>query len=190
MIYFEVKPIGKVAVMNKLNKLVLFSLITLIGMSSTGCGTLVKIAGSKTSRRVVTGIVAQVALECAMNGCFGDEAAAKELQESPKIFIEAHFQAINNGEYTKTWNSLSPSFHERQAPKGGYAGYVQWWRDDVNQVSINSINIEQQTPNSAVVDTLLTFHKHSGSSPSMKIRLHLIWEEQSKRWLIDESESI
>ncbi|NJN75904.1 MAG: hypothetical protein HC796_06430 [Synechococcaceae cyanobacterium RL_1_2] len=161
-----------------------FSAVSLIPLS--GCGFVSKIVTSKPVVVIGTTLL-EVALECALKGCFNDQAAADELKDSPEIYVEAYFNAINEGRYEDGWYSLSPKFQTKMATEGGYASYLNWWRDQVKTVDVNSIEMLSQTDQEAVIDTNLTFHKHNGKSPSQTIRLVLIWEDNSKRWIFDES---
>jgi hypothetical protein len=165
---------------------ILLGLSTVGLISLSGCGFLGKIVTSKPVVVIGTTLL-EIALECALKGCFDDQAAAVKLNDSPEIYVKAYFNAINEGRYEDGWYSLSPKFQTKMAADGGYAAYIDWWRDQVKTVDVNSIDVISQTDSEAVIDTNLTFHKHNGKSPSQTIRLVLIWEDNSKRWIFDES---
>ena len=62
-------------------------------------------------------------------------------------------------------------------------------RKTVNTVVVNKTTVESKSDFDAVVRTNLTFHKSNGKKADQTIVLYLKWENQSKRWLFDQSKN-
>lgn len=105
---------------------------------------------------------------------------------SPEDFVKNYFSEIQNEEYKKAYDSLSPNFQKKS---GYYNEYRKWWAEDVEQVHIELINVISNNASSARVDVHLRFFMRSTKKFIFSnIILSLIWDAQNDKWLIDKSE--
>ncbi len=107
----------------------------------------------------------------------------------PEQLIRDYFQAINNREYEKSWQMLSPNFKDIRHccdSDGNYEfqPYVDWW-NSFEQVEIVNTSVEYQSPEEATVTTRLRYQKLEDASVANGVStFKLIWENNS--WFIDD----
>jgi serine/threonine-protein kinase len=98
--------------------------------------------------------------------------------------VRNYYDQINQRQYSRTWNQLSPKFQEEQS--GSYKDYLDWW-NQVDRVEVSRANVVESTEDTALVDTKLTYYMKTGRVSSENLQLSLIWDEQSQQWIIDKT---
>lgn len=91
------------------------------------------------------------------------------VKNTPDKAILEYYQLINQREYEKTWNTLTPTF-QRNKSKNDYNYYKNFW-NTVESANITSIKIIKQTKNKAIVDANIVY--------TMKDENEDIWTDPS-----------
>lgn len=103
--------------------------------------------------------------------------------------VRDYFNLLNQGyddasRYEASWKMLSERFLIAQANRGGYTGYVGFWKDIGSPFQIESIDIEEQNATAKGFVNLI----HLGypiNDQKHKYYVELVWNEQQARWLLD-----
>ncbi|HIK06307.1 MAG TPA: protein kinase [Trichormus sp. M33_DOE_039] len=103
----------------------------------------------------------------------------------PEQAVENYYAIINQGQYETAWNLLSPSFQNSNLHPNGYSSYVDWWRGQVESVSVDSATLVSSDAETATVDTQLTYFMKSGKESSSSVRFSLLWDAENNRWIVD-----
>lgn len=139
---------------------------------------------TQTGKLISSGVNFWYSLESwAMTG----EWEFSSLSFSPEQFIRDYFWLVNNGEYRKAWNLLSPNFrNNRNILKNGYSSHLEWWRDQVEEVEINEIKLIYKNSRKAKVKVALRFFmkKSQRFAKIQVVRYQLIWDSQKSTWII------
>jgi serine/threonine-protein kinase len=98
--------------------------------------------------------------------------------------IRNYYEQINQQQYSTTWNQLSPNFRAKQS--GSYQDYLDWW-NLVDRVEVSKVNVVENTEDTAVVNTRLTYYMKTGRVSSENLQISLIWDEPSQQWIIDKT---
>ncbi|AFY99691.1 serine/threonine-protein kinase [Calothrix sp. PCC 6303] len=112
-------------------------------------------------------------------------------KSSPTDFIQGYYTNINNGNLQTAWNQLSPSVQDNsKLHPNGYVSYTEWWAGTVKQVEINRIQLIDEDRESATVDARLNYILRNGKSSPSAVRLTLIWDATSNKWLVSDAKSL
>jgi hypothetical protein len=120
----------------------------------------------------------------ALNGKWTTSALTRP---SPKQFIEDYFLAINKGQYSVAWNSLSPEYKSNKP--NSYRKFLKWWATDVELVKIHGVSLKSEDTKSATVYIHLQYlmKKTKKLSKTEFIQYSLVWDTQNSRWMINAS---
>ncbi|MBD2577560.1 YARHG domain-containing protein [Oscillatoria sp. FACHB-1406] len=109
---------------------------------------------------------------------------------SPKQAIEDYFNEINNGRYEVAWNQLSPRLsNDRNQHPQGYTSYTDWWKT-VDRVDLEDVKIFEEGVEVARLEVRIKYHLKSGRISSNSMRIKLIWDGSSQRWLLDDVKAL
>jgi len=110
-------------------------------------------------------------------------------QTSPEQGIRDYYTNINNYKYESAWNSLSPELQKNaKVHPQGYESYTGWWTK-VARVELLETDLMSKDEYNSTVDTRLRyFMSRSGREVEQTLRLNLIWDRNSNRWLIKNTE--
>jgi serine/threonine protein kinase, bacterial len=112
-------------------------------------------------------------------------------KSSPTDFIESYYGNINNGNLQTAWNQLSPSVQNNsKLHPNGYVSYTEWWAGTVKQVEINQIQLVDEGRESATVNARLNYVLRNGKQSPSAVRLTLIWDATSNKWLVSDAQSL
>jgi hypothetical protein len=103
---------------------------------------------------------------------------------SPDRAMIDHYQAINNGNLDEAWSDLTTQFKGADLTKGRRE-FDEWW-NSVRSTNIGEISVISNSGDRAVVRANLVYTLKQGRvfrDPRNKLRL--VWDESSKKWLID-----
>ena len=105
----------------------------------------------------------------------------------PEEFISFYYDAINKRNYVLTWSLLTPGFISLTNPpsQGGYQGYVDWW-NTVEHVDVTSVDIIEQSKNTATVGVRATYHYSNGITTQSHQRFDLSFDSTRDTWLFSE----
>ncbi len=98
--------------------------------------------------------------------------------------IRDYYEQINQRQYSSTWNQLSSEFKRQQS--GSYEDYLAWW-NSVKNVEISKVNVIETGENTALVDTQLTYSMQDGRVSQENMQVLLIWDQETQKWLIDQT---
>jgi hypothetical protein len=103
---------------------------------------------------------------------------------SPDRAMAIHYQAINNGNLDEAWSDLSTQFKGSNLVQGKRE-FDAWW-NIVRSINIGSITVVSNSGDRAVVKANLVYTLKQGRVfRDPKDKLKLVWDESSKKWLID-----
>jgi serine/threonine protein kinase, bacterial len=112
-------------------------------------------------------------------------------KSSPTDFIQSYYSNINNGNLQTAWNQLSPSVQgNSKLHPNGYVSYTEWWAGTVKRVEINQVQLVDEGRESATVDARLNYILRSGKVSPSAVRLTLIWDATSNKWLVSDAQSL
>lgn len=104
-------------------------------------------------------------------------------------FLKNYFSLLNQGhddisQYEATWQMLSNRFMANQNKKGGFEGYVGFWKDVATPFQITTIEVSEQD------DQATSFIKLTHLDYPVPDQLHeyyveVVWNEQQFQWLLD-----
>jgi hypothetical protein len=103
---------------------------------------------------------------------------------SPDRAMINHYQAINNGNLDEAWSDLTTQFKGAGLIKGKRE-FDEWW-NSVKSTNVDSVKIISSSEDRAVVKIDLVYTLKQGRvfrDPRNKLKL--VWDENSKKWLID-----
>lgn len=114
------------------------------------------------------------------------------ISPSPAKFVEAYYEAINNSQYPGAWNCLSTKFQSNKSLPSGFISYVYWWENKVERVEVKKVSLEAQNGNSAIVKIRLQYFlkNHQNLSESESLRLWLVRDAKTSRWLINGTKKV
>lgn len=104
---------------------------------------------------------------------------------APQEFIRQHYSLVNQRNYQTTWNALSAAFKSRK--NINYSIYTYWW-DSVSQVTLDNVNLLNNESQSAFLSVQMTYYMKEGDIYSEGLYISLIWDAQSQKWTIDNTE--
>ncbi|NEO57916.1 MAG: hypothetical protein F6K54_35595 [Okeania sp. SIO3B5] len=107
-------------------------------------------------------------------------------QTSPEQGIRDYYSNINDYKYESGWNSLSPDLQKNaKLHPQGYESYTGWWIK-VAKVEVLETDLVSKDEYNSTVDTRLRyFMSSSAREVEQTLRLNLIWDRNSNRWLIN-----
>lgn len=138
---------------------------------------------------LLSGIYYGTPLKTLISSSFQEAAISPVNKPPPEQAIRDYYSAINNHQYQAAWNYLSSPFQSDQSlMPAGYSSYVGWW-ETVERVKINRVSLISKGTNSAVVDIHLQYllRKNQELSPPESLRLGLLWESKTGKWVIETS---
>ncbi|MDJ0519301.1 MAG: hypothetical protein QNJ74_24595 [Trichodesmium sp. MO_231.B1] len=105
--------------------------------------------------------------------------------------LRDYYRNINNNNYQKGWNSLSPHLQQNRKPHPqGYNSYTNWWTK-VKRVDVLSTNRISGNPYYSTVDARLRYLMlQSGQEIYQTLRFNLIWDTNTNCWLINNVEHL
>lgn len=90
----------------------------------------------------------------------------------------------DEGQYQIAWKMLSERFITSQARKGGYSGYVGFWKDIGTPFQIDSVEILEQN-NKATGFIKLIHLSYPANDQAHDYYVEFIWDDKSSQWLLD-----
>lgn len=102
-------------------------------------------------------------------------------QPSPEQFIRDYYNLINERQFERAWQNLSPTFQRDRA--GGYQTFTGFWRT-IDKVDVRGARIVEVKEDSAIIDIDLTYQKSAAITPET-LRMGLLWQESSGQWMIN-----
>jgi len=101
---------------------------------------------------------------------------------SPEKPITSYYTSINNHEYSKAWDILSPVLqNNQQIHPHGYQSFIEWW-SRVNHVSINQSYVVDSNNNLAVVKIWTYYHMNNGKSVPINLKFYMNWNNIDRKW--------
>lgn len=104
---------------------------------------------------------------------------------TPEQAVQEYYDLILQGRYQESYNRLTQNFKASKSPS--FAEYSQWasqWQD----IQVNIYQAQNADWN-AWVTADITYISYDGTnSHDPDFRLHLIWDQNSRQWLIDYTE--
>ena len=110
---------------------------------------------------------------------------AANSKPSPVDAVKAHYNQINDRDYTNSWQNLSSRFKAERL-NNSYDEYLIWW-SQVKYVNIDQINLINNFNEQAMAEANLTFYMNDGKQYKYYRRFRLIWDQLAQKWLIDET---
>ncbi|MCD4671535.1 MAG: hypothetical protein K8R77_02625 [Anaerolineaceae bacterium] len=107
---------------------------------------------------------------------------------NPEQFILAYYQAVDQGDYEKSWGMLSGEFQETCCHVAGndpFIVYTHFW-DNVEKVEVLSAYLQDWNANPAIVFVTLAYEHSRGDSFEEFHIFYLITNPQEKGLLIDQ----
>lgn len=147
------------------------------------CLAAFSLASCKDFFRFLGPALIEVAIYCTQNDCLATVKGSSE-EVSMASAVEDYYELINQGKYDKAWNYLTPSF---QAKPGGYESYVDWW-SSIREVSIIDLKVLEDQDKKVFAEARLNYYRDGDTDFTHLIRLSLIWDVKSKKWVINKSE--
>lgn len=167
------------SIARKLSSSILFLVVAILVPTLSSCKGSEKVI--QTVGGAVIGYAVTESLDCATKGeC--PNAKATSIAEPDKA-IQDYYQLINQRQYSVAWGNLSSRF-QNVKPDNNYNNYEEWW-NQVNSVTIDSINVIEKNNNTAIVDASLSYFMKDGRKINDPSRITLVLNSNSK-WLIDE----
>jgi serine/threonine protein kinase, bacterial len=112
-------------------------------------------------------------------------------KSSPTEFIQSYYININNGNLQTAWSQLSPGVQANtKLHPNGYVSYTEWWAGTVKRVDINQVQLVDEGRESATVDVRVNYVLRSGKESPSGVRLTLIWDATSNKWLVSDAQSL
>jgi hypothetical protein len=81
-------------------------------------------------------------------------------------FVRGYFDAVDAGDYPRSWSQLTPEFQQGRARS--YEYYVGFWDD--NDITVDDVELVEADPSRAIVDVVLRWN---GSSDAATDRFEL-----------------
>ncbi|PZU98755.1 MAG: serine/threonine protein kinase [Pseudanabaena sp.] len=100
---------------------------------------------------------------------------------SPEQFIKDYYNLINERQFERAWQNLTPTFQRDRA--GGYQTFTGFWQT-IDKVDVRGARIVEVKADSAIIDIDLTYQKSAAITPET-LRMGLVWQESSGQWLIN-----
>lgn len=69
-------------------------------------------------------------------------------------FVRAYFDAVDAGDYSRSWSQLTPEFQHGKARS--YEYYVGFWDD--NDIAVDDVELVDADPSRAIVDVVLRWN--------------------------------
>jgi serine/threonine protein kinase, bacterial len=112
-------------------------------------------------------------------------------KSSPTEFIQSYYSNINSGNLQTAWSQLSPSVQANsKLHPNGYVSYTEWWAGTVKRVDVNQVQLVDEGRESATVDVRVNYVLRSGKESPSGVRLTLIWDATSNKWLVSDAQSL
>jgi hypothetical protein len=102
---------------------------------------------------------------------------------NPDQFIRDYYTAINNRQYDQTWSMLSDNFKRTKNPTG-IGDYIKFW-DSIARIEIESVVVQDQAADAAVILTAVTYTKRDGGTSRSNYTFRLMRAQSPAGWLID-----
>ncbi len=101
----------------------------------------------------------------------------------PEDFIRYYFDAITTQRnYEYLWSLQTDNFH-REASKNSFNDYVTYW-ETVDDVTINSIDVYDQSAYSVRCRVKMNFYKNNESIP-VDLPFFLTYDDMKNSWIFD-----
>ncbi len=108
---------------------------------------------------------------------------------SPDEAMRNYFLTINRGDYEDAWNQLTPEFRQNEKlHPNGYKSYTDWWEGKVEKVDIDSVNLMDNSRETAVVDIELKYVLKSGRTVPGSVSFSLVWDDENSKWMIADAQ--
>ncbi|GEM_PF-6442511 len=105
---------------------------------------------------------------------------------SPTLFLQDYFSQLNQKQYGKSWEMLSPAFKYNQT----FTFYQDWW-NQVDRVEISNVKPQVLDNHSASIKARLRYYMKNGRLIDETHLLKLIVDEENPgHWLIHQEEII
>jgi hypothetical protein len=167
------------SIVRKVSSSILFFTVAVLVPTLSSC------KGSEKVVQVVGGAAVTYAvnqtLDCTVKGECPNAKAASTAE--PDKAIQNYYQLINQRQYSEAWGYLSNRFQNIK-PDNNYNNYEEWW-NQVNSVTIDSINVIEKNNNMAIVHASLSYSMKDGRKIDDPSRITLVLNSNGK-WLIDE----
>jgi hypothetical protein len=109
---------------------------------------------------------------------------------SPEDIVKEQYSLINQRQYEKAWNHLTANFRDNLSIfTNGFNSYINWW-DKVNYIEVNQTQLINQKPQNAPVNVKLKLLMKNGRVSKETRRIALVWDEQTKIWMIDKTTAL
>jgi hypothetical protein len=100
-----------------------------------------------------------------------------------------YFSLLNQGhddesQYRVTWKMLSERFITAQARRGGYDGYVGFWKSIATPLQIANVEISEQNDRATGFVKLIHL-TYPANDQTHEYYVELVWEKQQSQWLLD-----
>ena len=103
----------------------------------------------------------------------------------PEKFIRDYIHVINDGQYQKAWNLLSPNFqNDKKVLPKGYNSYLSFWRDQVEVTKISRVRLISRNIDLAEVEVNLKYLRQNRIISQDVLRFQLAWNSQKGTWVI------
>ncbi len=116
------------------------------------------------------------------------ESSQTNSKPSPSQAVRDYYSTINNGNYSISWNLLSPRF-QRNKSNNSYSEYTNWW-NKVERVEVEQAKTLSTTSNSATVETQMKYYMKDGRVIPDAQRFKLVWNAQLQNWNFDDSSKL
>jgi serine/threonine-protein kinase len=107
---------------------------------------------------------------------------------SPEQTIQNYYANINQGQFQTAWNQLSPSLrNNRKLHPNGYLSYIDWWGNRVQSVSVQQVNLVEESAETATVDARLQYSMKNGKVAPSSVNFLLLWDAENRRWVVGDA---
>ncbi|WP_254011154.1 hypothetical protein [Limnofasciculus baicalensis] len=103
----------------------------------------------------------------------------------PEQFVWDYCAAINKGNFSQAWDMTTPDFkNNKKLMPQGYNSYLEWWKDEVQEVKLNKVTLISKNNNSAVVDVDWQFFMKKKPNNSQSTLFVLSWNTKNSKWVL------
>ena len=95
--------------------------------------------------------------------------------------MRSYYDKINGRQYSTTWQQLSPKLQTN------YSSYTGWW-NSVDSVEFGNVKLLNRNQKTAKLEANLTYQMKDGRTDNERLRIWMVWDEASGKWLFDETQ--
>ncbi len=116
-----------------------------------------------------------------------DDTSSTPDRPAPEQAIRQYYDNINSRQYQTSWGMLSEGLQQdsRLHPQG-FRTYEEFW-SDVDRVNIQEVSPLEIKDDEARVLARTSLQMKDGTVSPVSLRIKLIWDEKSGRWLYDDA---